>query len=128
MTGGAGPRRSRSRTGTGARAPSRGPASAAAGASAAGPGEEVLTEDGDVADPVRHPHRLPGMRDLPRVAVAVQRGFQVRPGVVAVDGVILDEERGAAPFQQPRHALDRVNVDRKSTRLNSSHQIISYAV
>src|SRR5947208_10543668 len=35
--------------------------------------------------------------------------------------------RGVREPDHPEHAVDR-HVDRKSTRLNSSHQIISYAV
>src|SRR5258708_15492766 len=36
---------------------------------------------------------------------------------------------GRLPVEQlPQHVVHPVDVDRKSTRLNSSHQIISYAV
>src|SRR5258708_31594800 len=43
------------------------------------------------------------------------------PGLVPVDGALLFSGGGALP-------IGSVDVDRKSTRLNSSHQIISYAV
>src|SRR5438477_6533854 len=41
----------------------------------------------------------------------------------------VDAERGAAPAEQADGEGDiRIGVDRKSTRLNSSHMSISYAV
>src|SRR5207244_6178418 len=45
------------------------------------------------------------------------------PGVLPQDG-----ERGRARPLRYRPVLEATRVDRKSTRLNSSHQIISYAV
>src|SRR5258708_11014935 len=50
-----------------------------------------------------------GPRDLPLVSGGHPEGHRARQGGVLVRG-------------------DRVEEDRKSTRLNSSHQIISYAV
>src|SRR5438552_12404838 len=39
-----------------------------------------------------------------------------------------DEPDGTGQGLQQRPGQDRIGLDRKSTRLNSSHQIISYAV
>src|SRR5258708_31501770 len=44
-----------------------------------------------------------------------------------VDTVVHIDRRGAAPDDQCVQQCQRIE-DRKSTRLNSSHQIISYAV
>src|SRR5258708_13023574 len=43
-------------------------------------------------------------------------------------GILRDEVCIAILLQELRDAPQRVEADRKSTRLNSSHQIISYAV
>src|SRR5256885_11511167 len=40
----------------------------------------------------------------------------------------LDEVRKLRAWQQTMHAAGYVGIDRKSTRLNSSHLVISYAV
>src|SRR3712207_7973544 len=48
------------------------------------------------------------------------------------DVVSVDERRGHVPGREPdlaaQHVLEHVVLDRKSTRLNSSHANISYAV
>src|SRR5438034_8755678 len=54
------------------------------------------------------------------------------PFVASQHDVVVDRERQAAPARisdhvQPRRFLTDI-VDRKSTRLNSSHTVISYAV
>src|SRR5258708_28812179 len=59
-------------------------------------------------------------------------GLEAQPLDLAVDDAVVDREHVARALDQPVDALaDRLRVqarDRKSTRLNSSHQIISYAV
>src|SRR5947208_11589775 len=40
----------------------------------------------------------------------------------------LSRELGLPTWDKPSFAAQRTDLDRKSTRLNSSHQIISYAV
>src|SRR2546422_5896242 len=60
-----------------------------------------------------------------RQAMARRRG-KVR---AAVEGRAFGrEEDGHRPAAVTRHRLYRLHVDRKSTRLNSSHGYISYAV
>src|SRR2546422_3382812 len=46
----------------------------------------------------------------------------------ALDRVLRDERLAAARRRRDDHRLIRVDGDRKSTRLNSSHGYISYAV
>src|SRR3989449_4343960 len=61
-------------------------------------------------------------------AGAVELARQERLLVGPVD-LILDEERAVLPHVgERREPLPRRRVDRKSTRLNSSHGYISYAV
>src|SRR5947208_10044085 len=72
-------------------------------------------------------HLLLGLvREENGVAVKVLRELGVEPGQVirAVERTVGRGER--APFGKP--TLAPRTKDRKSTRLNSSHQIISYAV
>src|SRR5437899_7149278 len=54
----------------------------------------------------------------------VEAGIPVEP-LVGVEG---DAARPAIPLRDERHLLQLQPVDRKSTRLNSSHLGISYAV
>src|SRR5258708_10783530 len=42
--------------------------------------------------------------------------------------LVVVERLGQVIFRAGLHRFDREAIDRKSTRLNSSHQIISYAV
>src|SRR5438132_9017615 len=83
---------------------------------AAGAARHVLgTENGAMVGK----ERLDSPRELLRCAVAVE-GQDVR---------FLDLDlRGARPFVPGRPAAARVHADRKSTRLNSSHTVTSYAV
>src|SRR5258708_31453721 len=64
----------------------------------------------------------------PRLDVAVRR-FDLR-GHACAKGAAALRERNAHPalVMIEALALDVAELDRKSTRLNSSHQIISYAV
>src|SRR5207244_13396588 len=48
-------------------------------------------------------------------------------GIMGYGPTELTHILGFSPKIQPQHAV-MVGIDRKSTRLNSSHQIISYAV
>src|SRR5258708_19972144 len=55
------------------------------------------------------------------------RSHRHRPQQEAVHPALLHEQRQAADVREHGH-VQAVREDRKSTRLNSSHQIISYAV
>src|SRR5256885_47209 len=74
-----------------------------------------------------HEHAWPGnVRELDH---AVERGVLLSPGpaVRAADlGLRAQASGGAAKLEEM--SLDEVERDRKSTRLNSSHLVISYAV
>src|SRR3712207_9024316 len=65
--------------------------------------------------------RLHGQRAGDRHALLLTTG--------ELGGVLLRLARDAHPFEQSHRALSyRIRLDRKSTRLNSSHANISYAV
>src|SRR5690606_6528525 len=88
---------------------------------------------GSRADWINDNHASPGFArahdDRPKVHVAAQRIAAPQPdqpGVLEVEGVGAD--RAAERIEQPLLARARADRDRKSTRLNSSHVKISYAV
>src|SRR5256885_4768077 len=62
-----------------------------------------------------------------RTQARKRRWFLVKHLPERVDAVLALEGRPAAE-QLVENGAQRVNVDRKSTRLNSSHLVISYAV
>src|SRR5207244_7370606 len=85
-------------------------------------------------------HAATGKTASPRHRLDLQSQVQKADGVIAVDGALeLQGEdtlevtlgarhKGASPLRR-RHPEAAIELrDRKSTRLNSSHQIISYAV
>src|SRR3712207_8583755 len=77
---------------------------------------------------------LVGERPVLRAEAQVQRErhaplADLRAAVDVEDLDRLEELAGAAPHRVEHHGgADRVRQDRKSTRLNSSHANISYAV
>src|SRR2546426_12788185 len=58
------------------------------------------------------------------------RGVEHRVEIMDALGVMLEEQRGEAERVARSHlaVVGDVRLDRKSTRLNSSHLVISYAV
>src|SRR2546426_5463044 len=79
-----------------------------------GPAEDRRVEVGGVV------RRRAGAASVPGAGAAGAAG---RAGARAVP--LMAHERGEVPLEPP---LDRQRQDRKSTRLNSSHLVISYAV
>src|SRR5207244_8832491 len=89
---------------------------------------------------LRGGHASPTRRssDLRIEEVGPFRGERAeRPGELGLGKQLAERRRAAVPCEDPlplgirRHGrvlADRLTQDRKSTRLNSSHQIISYAV
>src|SRR5258708_697679 len=83
---------------------------------AAGDVRDALADDRDRAAQPAEPHLVA------RVRVTLDRGHRLEARELGIDGV-----RTVLP-EIPVHAGCAEDRDRKSTRLNSSHQIISYAV
>src|SRR5256885_6839725 len=65
------------------------------------------------------PRENDGMSDFPSGATG---GFSRTPNILGIDGPVMSPS--STPTLNPR----RLRPDRKSTRLNSSHLVISYAV
>src|SRR5260221_1553529 len=72
------------------------------------------------------------VKDVKNLAITIKKAFYLaktgRPGPVLVD-IPKDVTSAKCPFEYPETVTMRsYNPDRKSTRLNSSHTVISYAV
>src|SRR5258708_26719261 len=82
--------------------------------------------------PILHPLAPGGMRDERwQDGVRAVDGFHSRSRISALCGALSGPVSGAELFllgPVSLHGLRAAHLDRKSTRLNSSHQIISYAV
>src|SRR5690606_41472862 len=81
----------------------------------------------------REPHSFPTRRssDLePEEAKAAEAGLDFELGDLTFDDTPTAEADNVLEFSQPERAeeADQSELDRKSTRLNSSHVKISYAV
>src|SRR5258708_17255829 len=75
---------------------------------------------------------VPEAQGVGLTAAAAAVGSQRRPSGLYSPAANISELRCGGPvigaFQESKYAQESVDLDRKSTRLNSSHQIISYAV
>src|SRR5207244_3400392 len=89
------------------------------------PEEQKSEHQHGAADPVpderKQPDRVGGKPGYVRSEV-------LRPLRSVTEGAQCDTDRSQQEHQRRHLAFHRAAVDRKSTRLNSSHQIISYAV
>src|SRR5205807_9505844 len=66
---------------------------------------------------------------LPILDAVLKMERRARAAAHGRDGVVIDEERGGSPVTgRLGAAVEQRMRDRKSTRLNSSHLVISYAV
>src|SRR5690625_6025284 len=74
---------------------------------------------------VRATFNQPGERNLPRVSTPPRR-MTAAAFVLAVTAVVMG--LAATPVMTLLDGANPIGVDRKSTRLNSSHVAISYAV
>src|SRR3712207_8390246 len=76
----------------------------------------------------RSEHEHEGHEQVRRVAVQPVRPAGALPDVPRVDAVVHELEGRVEEGRQRTHVEVRDQQDRKSTRLNSSHANISYAV
>src|SRR3712207_7706417 len=73
-------------------------------------------------------HALIATRDAPRVLAGNRPSPDTFPDIEKVLGVLVDAGMTPGEAQQTLFAIGAYVIDRKSTRLNSSHANISYAV